>query len=137
MTRHVLSVVSIIAMVLVGSATSFMEELHADIRRTPNSVVITNLDDFDWERVEVIMETSGSATEQYRARVGIGTVAAGETREVLLSQFKDEANLSNFLGRCSNALLYITGICPNGRCSSAYDARLLREVPSVKQPTGR
>jgi len=122
--------ISIIAMILVGSATSFYDEIHAEIRRTPGSIVITNLNDFDWERVDVIIETGGPARDYHHsARAEIGTVAAGETREVLLSEFKDQASLSHLLQGPSDALLYITGNCPRGTCMLADGARLLRDVP--------
>lgn len=134
MKRHLLSTIAIVAMVLLGSATSFSEDVRADIRRTPDSIVITNLDDFTWEQVSIMLQTyeTGGAGWHHAAAADIGTVAAGETREVPLSEFKDGASRPYLFKARASLRLYIHGYCPRGTCMLADGPMLLPDPASVE-----
>lgn len=134
MKRHVLSTIAIVAMVLLGSATSFSDDVHAEVRRTQDSIVITNLDDFAWEQVTVSLDEneSGGAGWRYVAAAKIGTVAAGETREVPLSEFKNGANRPHLFNEREALRLDLYGSCPRGTCTLADGPMLLPDPPSVE-----
>lgn len=108
-----------------------MEEIHADIRRKPGSIVITNLDDFAWEQVWISLESGGEKGKLY-ASAEIGTVAAGETREVLLTEFKNQTNLLHLLEAHADTLLSISGSCPRGICTLGDESLLLSDLPSAE-----
>ena len=123
--------IAVLAMILLGSATSYvMEEIHADVRRKPESIVITNLDGFAWERVWISIESGGDDEKgKLYASAEIGTVAAGETREVLLTEFKNQRILRHLLEAHADTLLSISGSCPRGICTLGDESLLLSDLP--------
>ena len=121
-------------MILLGSATSVREDVHAEVRRTQDSIVITNLDDFAWEQVFVMVQAdeTGGAGWRHAASADIGTVAAGETREVPLSEFKNGANRPYLFSEHEALRLDLYGSCPRGTCTLADGPMLLPDPPSVE-----
>ncbi len=131
MKKHVLSTVALVAMVLLGSATSFIYPIHADVRRTPDSIVFTNLDDFGWERTYITLQTdvTSETGKFYVLRAEIGTVAAGETREVPLSEIKDEENFPYSIETHGEMRLYIECSAPRGEGSLEGGPLFLSSLP--------
>ena len=128
MKQHFLSAIVIVAMVLLGSATTMAPSIEADVRRTPDSLLITNKNDFDWEQATVRVEVWGIG-RWYEARADIGAVVAGEPREVRRSEFTGEANIDRLFEPDRIARLHIDLA---NRYAHMYEPLRLSDLPSAE-----
>ncbi len=131
MKQHLLSALAIVAMLLLGSATSFIDEIHADIQRTPDGLMVTNLDDFAWKNTRLLLRADepSSPNEYQWLRAGLGTIDPGDVRVIAYSEIKHETGSSFSVEAYFNVRVYIECMAERGSGSLVGGPPLLGDLP--------